>query len=531
MIYEELMGWGRFSVPLHPEAPVWDLLDPSPDATNLAGFGHIVITPVPLDPANFDDAAILAAAIYTGVYYGTSDRHTLTGHGLAAHLTDPGGVGIIHETAINGTDPTSTYAVRTFRAWVMDALALTAGGLGPITEGTLANLAGTWGATIEPPAAAIDALDLVMDRYSAEWRINPDGTLDAGTSLFVTSPQVAAIYDDAGHDPNLVGLRDIQVNVGRLLDDWSSKVVLSGAGGLTGTATIGSNPFSDLHGNALVRKRLVSAPQAGADLSTLAAAQLGRFDDVKRAYQLTTADPGVRNVVEAGDTIWVYDPRPDAALADLSNQVSFRGRVIFPVGLRVVALEWPLLSGMGVLFRNPDGVYTDLTRYVAWEGTDESPADTTLHVGYAPRGLSDTAGSGVVAPTVTAGGELGYAETTGTDTGIGAGFSDLTGLSVTVMVGTSRRIRITGKLQVAQRTSAGTVRGAIREGSTALQDFVYHTLQTNEVAMGHGSVIITPSAGAHTYKLSLLTNAGTVDTVSGSGQRANFIQVEDLGPA
>ncbi len=111
--------------------------------------------------------------------------------------------------------------------------------------------------------------------------------------------------------------------------------------------------------------------------------------------------------------------------------------------------------------------------------------------------------------------------------------TDITGLSVTVTVNTSRRIRITGHGRVGSTVATDRIICYIRESSTNMQvlrdDSPSATAQNPAF---EGSVILTPSAGSHTYKVSVdrPTGTGTV-TMYASGTAPAFILVEDLGPA
>lgn len=128
-----------------------------------------------------------------------------------------------------------------------------------------------------------------------------------------------------------------------------------------------------------------------------------------------------------------------------------------------------------------------------------------------------------------AGGQLGYAEKTATNqTGISA-ITDLTGITVTVTVGTNRRIKVTGHCGVQQITGAGTGEITIREAAVSLARG-YRTLATNDFATLDPVYISTPSVGSHTYKLSMATTANTINTVYGTDNPA-FILVEDIGAA
>lgn len=130
-----------------------------------------------------------------------------------------------------------------------------------------------------------------------------------------------------------------------------------------------------------------------------------------------------------------------------------------------------------------------------------------------------------------AGGTLGYAQATVSQTGITNLTVDLTGLSVAVTVGTGRRIRISAEVIEWTRT-AGTVTFVllgINEGATVL------TLKTiginNNYNGATASVILTPSAGSHTYKLTGRTDVGGTVTMSATATAPAYILVEDIGAA
>lgn len=133
-------------------------------------------------------------------------------------------------------------------------------------------------------------------------------------------------------------------------------------------------------------------------------------------------------------------------------------------------------------------------------------------------------------------GVLGYAEVTANETGITT-LTDLTGLSVAVDVAANRRIRVTGHGQI-ENAPSGTediaVVGFVREGSTTLGRWgsvFNHDIDSGLSEMCESGVVLTPTEGSHTYKLSLQTTVG-----SGSGgiraaaDNPAFILVEDIGP-
>jgi hypothetical protein len=151
-------------------------------------------------------------------------------------------------------------------------------------------------------------------------------------------------------------------------------------------------------------------------------------------------------------------------------------------------------------------------------GDDDTSIATTAHV----KDVLDTIAHGV----------LGYAQVVASQTGITTEV-DLTGLSVAVTAGTSRRIRISYALRTVGSAISSTVGVTIKEGGTALQEgFILNNAGAGIPQNGSDSIVITPSAGAHTYKLTmaLAAGSGTVD-LHATAARVAYILVEDIGPA
>lgn len=128
-------------------------------------------------------------------------------------------------------------------------------------------------------------------------------------------------------------------------------------------------------------------------------------------------------------------------------------------------------------------------------------------------------------------GVLGYAQVTANQAGITAS-ADLTGLSLTALVTSGRRIRITGYAARIDGTSSGDLFSLmIVEGATVLNEagVVVGT------PFGDGAsafAVLTPTAGSHTYKLQLgrASGAGSGALIA-SANRPAFILVEDIGSA
>lgn len=129
------------------------------------------------------------------------------------------------------------------------------------------------------------------------------------------------------------------------------------------------------------------------------------------------------------------------------------------------------------------------------------------------------------------GGWIGYAEAVADQTGITTEV-DLTSLSVTVTVNTARRIRITAYLpNVTTTVAADIARLSLKEGGTLL-NLAQRTVTTTNGATVRAEWVGTPTAGAHTYKATIVRQSGTGTLVSSAGATfPAFILVEDLGPA
>lgn len=124
-----------------------------------------------------------------------------------------------------------------------------------------------------------------------------------------------------------------------------------------------------------------------------------------------------------------------------------------------------------------------------------------------------------------AGGTLGYAQVTANQGPTAPPF-DLTGLSVTVNVGSGRRIRITGQVLISSSVGTDTVGPQIFEDGVGV-----HYTQAPQNQAAFTSIIRTPSAGTHTYKLTAIRIAGTgnlTNTAAPTGP-ISYILVEDIG--
>jgi hypothetical protein len=108
---------------------------------------------------------------------------------------------------------------------------------------------------------------------------------------------------------------------------------------------------------------------------------------------------------------------------------------------------------------------------------------------------------------------------------------DLAGLSVTVLVPANRRIKITGYISECSNDTidfGGTL--FIMEGATQLQQADWLVARAGFATACSVMGVLQPSAGSHTYKLTMQNLGGGIVTMLASATKPAFILVEDIGP-
>lgn len=154
----------------------------------------------------------------------------------------------------------------------------------------------------------------------------------------------------------------------------------------------------------------------------------------------------------------------------------------------------------------------------------------TAYAGTASAGDVYTAANHAKMP----GGWIGYAERT-TDVVVtsDATAKDVTDVTVTVTVGSSRRIKISVQANMDVATAPNVTAAYVRDGSNNVVGTVgaFNFASTSDTAFFTGWCEVTPSSGSHTYKLSVLGVGGGNMTVQCSAESPACILVEDIGPA
>jgi hypothetical protein len=349
-IKQVIQALGDWSIRLRQDTPrhVLDQLD---------YLGHVAVMPGRLDASMLSDN-LLASARYVGVYRGrdAADDYTIQGAGMAFWLGDEDDKGDIFEETV-------TLSGDTF----VDSVTALLPANGAVVAGTLHAQAGTLSQTFRwtTPRKAITA---VTELFEAEWRVNNDGTLDAGTvaQLYVTTPKVMLVRRETG------GRELARVAIpGRMrletdIEDYSTRVVVLAEGEgdaiATGDADALSVPYKDIHGNTAVITRLVSSAETSAgNAPALAQLQLNRFTNPRAAASLDADAYDITGDLVVGDYLAVYDP--DNGFYDLNNAAYWGGREINPIHLRCTELSWPVQAGWTVAFRRANGTWLDLSDF------------------------------------------------------------------------------------------------------------------------------------------------------------------------
>lgn len=377
-VNEKLMELGSWSFELIDETPK-TVLD------QIGYFGHVAFIPGRVEPGQYGDE-LLDMARYVGVVTGKSVDHlrkVISGQSMNLWLADSDGKGDLLETPVVITNKTFPEAIR----------AILGSGTA-VVEGTLySGVAGTYTGT-HVYQSRRKAIDFIATTMGGEYRVNGDGTLDAGpaTSLYAATPDTVIVkrrpnrHTD-GDDLTMHGLRG-DMGVASDVKDWTSRVVLlaEGEGNAIATASANNpaNPYLDLRGQPVKRVRVISeSTTAPGNAQARANMQLGKYVEPRHALTLTTDDYDTEGAFNVGDWAWIYDP--DAGLVDTQNEITFRGERLNPVKMRMVGASWPIRPGTTVAYRAQDGSWLDLTPYVAREG-----GETTVTVGDLLRALSDS---------------------------------------------------------------------------------------------------------------------------------------------
>ena len=388
------MGPGNFTVTFSQE------FTPTAIIEAIKEWGHIVITPQEIDIDTLSDSEILNSARYTGIVLNRTLEEgsvQINGQGLELYMGDGNAKGMVIAES-NNVGKVRNYTTTTLAETLFNSTAQTnkplgimldeAGNSQAITQGTISNPVATYTGShfVE---TALSALKFVCEILNVEYRVNANATLDAGpqANLFegvgTAQPNSIIVKTAYGQDPEFEGVVPQGLRTEFDASDWVSRVDFTGEVGFFDTATdvageanLGSNPYKDLHGNALKRVALVQEPDVPeANLNTKATTMLNELSRIKKVLNLDLEQYEVSGDMKVGDYIYAFDP--DVGFKDTATdataesrdlyEITFRGQTITPVKIRVLGLTFPVTTGMGCYYRDKDGNYTDITEYVNYE--------------------------------------------------------------------------------------------------------------------------------------------------------------------
>lgn len=359
-VKEVRQSYGSWSLYLRPYTPreIIDKIQANP-------FGHIAVVPGRVNPAEYGDG-LLSLARYAGVFrsfFNQSDDHyEIKGTGMAFWLGDEDGKGDVYESPV-------TFASQTFPNTIRGLLP--AGGA--ITEGTLYSVPGgqLYSGT-HKYQSPLKAITYVTDTFSTpsqlvEWRVNFNGTLDAGpiSNLYRMTPRAILVEKEVGREMELTGLQASLSN-DYDVENYTTRVVLlgEGTGGaiVTGAANGPATPYKDIHGNPVKMTQIISeSGTSGPNANIRAQVELNKKIEPRRASQINIDDYDVKGEFVVGDYIYVFDP--DAGFIDTAQEAYWRGVPINPMKLRVIEMSWPIRSNWTVAFRTNNGEWVDLSEY------------------------------------------------------------------------------------------------------------------------------------------------------------------------
>jgi len=234
--------------------------------------------------------------------------------------------------------------------------------------------------------SAYKSIKTISTSLGSEFKMNNDGTLDAGpaSALFsghgTSTPQGMIVRRMSGPDPAITGYSGVDLSTEFVAEDFVSRVELIasqyGKEINLGQADEKSVPYKDLFGNTLERIQILSENDVPDSLRDVRAeAYLNEYNKIDKTLSVGLEDYDISGDINVGDIIYVYDPevgfedtQADATLENRDRfEITYQGQILNPVKIRVMGLQFPITSSMGVYYRDRDGVYTDLTDYVQFE--------------------------------------------------------------------------------------------------------------------------------------------------------------------
>jgi len=240
---------------------------------------------------------------------------------------------------------------------------------------------------------------------------------------------------------------------------------------------------------------------------------------------------------------WVRSTDTAVAVFDLRNVQGVQRTSVVVADFTALAL-----LPVGVRFVGEQAFVVEGAVYMSWTGTVWRQVTTAT---FATTGARDTAYAKAGAAYRVAGVRAldtstsyesqrsasnwfsnapAYAQAIANQNGL-TGEADLTGLSVTLVVGAGRRIQVSASVNIFVSTIGTHGNLRIRQGANQLMSRISRPGETNLQIGLVASTILTPAAGTYTYRLSLQPGGGGTVSNLASPESPSFILAEDIGPA
>jgi hypothetical protein len=393
-ITETRMGWGAFSLKLRDDTPS-SILDRIRLAEEPAAFGLLRIF-----SSRTDAQTITAgdAGMFTGVYLQRPSLTEMSGYSATMLLgessdgrkesaeTGPMAFG----SGISGS--------KTITTWITDICSGTGTACRPgtITSGLAAGTAKS--ATFNFKTAKTILDNFICPQFGVMYRVNPDLTLDVGpaTDLWPTPSLPPLAVRNGTRDLNVDGINVSTVDLDVDFRQWVSGVCAV-SGIVPGYVNLASIPFGSparLYGGTGTinwRKSMTNTTSDDTptvtEMQTYAQLVLGSQTGRQRSVTISADEFAITQRVSVGQWLYVWDPV--RGFFDQSFETFYQGKPIWPIGLRVTEVTYPIQRGMSVWFDNRHnlsptgaGLPLDLTPYVEWED-----GETTITVGAPPHTL------------------------------------------------------------------------------------------------------------------------------------------------
>jgi hypothetical protein len=215
--------------------------------------------------------------------------------------------------------------------------------------------------------------------WTSEWRSLPDGTIEFGETVGLTTPQVMCTDTKAGDDVG--GLYGLHSRIGYKLDgtDYVTRVRVKAESLSAGSVQSASRsgPMDFVAGSNLdITYTIWDDTDVTTESEALAKAQVELAFARDRRELTVSCDmrPDLPRIVGIGDEVFVHAPR-QLIIGD--TIVTFHGQTIKPLQTRVYGMTYPITKDFTVVFAPDDWSTTvNLTQWL-----EPETGDATLEVG------------------------------------------------------------------------------------------------------------------------------------------------------